>query len=106
MTVLGIVGFGVIEPLSESEIGYSRLSVPCKPKTQRCVQFNMPWETEQKGGGNHHHVDSDWKSNIERTYTPLKSSSVPHWTDRLLLLMSKLPLNEGHFFNQLIELSG
>jgi hypothetical protein len=43
MTVLGIVGFGVIEPLSESEIGYSRLSVPCKPKIQRCVQFDMPW---------------------------------------------------------------
>ena len=53
----------------------------------------MPWETEQRAG-----KPSSrgllLKSNIERTYTSLKSSCVPHRTDRLLLLMSKLSLNK------------
>ena len=49
----------------------------------------MPWETKQKSGGNHSTTcHLRLKSNMERTYTPLKSSCVPHWTDRLLLLMS------------------
>ena len=57
MAVLGIVGFGVIEPLSESEMATHGYRFPANPKFNELSNPACPGK-RNKGRENHPHVDS------------------------------------------------